>query len=133
MGCQNQVHTCGTSHLCKSANAVLYLRGSRHHKVRQLVYCDYYPAHLLLGNGQTVNLESRLNKLAILVFDRRIVLDIFKVFLDKGVVRVNLLTIKLGENFISLEHFIYRPAECRGGFFSVGDNRDKQVRNSLVL
>ena len=127
------MHAGGTRHLCEAADAVLDLAGSRHHQIGELVNGDDNARHLLFGDGQSVHFDDGLHKLALLVFNGRVVLHIFQVFLDQRIVGVDVLAVEFREYLVAVEHFVHSPAQRRRRLFSVGNYRHQQVRNALVL
>ena len=94
--------------LCQTADRAFHLAGSNHHKVRQLV-----------DNNDDLRkfLSDLLSCLA---------------SLDLLVKPFQITDIVLGKQFIPLLHLSHSPVQGAGRFLRVSNNRNHQMRNSVV-
>ena len=97
------MHTCGTSHLCKTADRVLDLLACNEHHISQLVDENDYLCHCLKVGRISCH----------------------------SVVRLQVVRTELREYRVAAHHLGNSPVKSTGSLFGVDDYRDKQVRYAV--
>ena len=117
LGRDNEVHTCGTRFLRDTADGVLDLLGGDHHQVGQLVdNDDDLREHLILLGRSVLGLLG---------------LGLFRA--HKVVIADQITHLMIREQLVAAFHLPDCPVERTGGLFRVGDDRDEQMRDAVVV
>ena len=115
--CYNKVHACGSRLLRDTADGVLDFLGSDHHQVGQLIDDDDdLRQHLIL---------LRMTVLGLLCF------GLFGT--HEVVIADQIAHLMVREQLVAAFHLTDRPVERTGGLFRVGNDRNQQVRNAVVV
>ena len=115
--CYNKVHACGSRLLRDTADGVLDFLGSDHHQVGQLVDDnDDLRQHLILLGMAVLGLLC------------------FGLFGTHEVVIADQIAhLMVREQLVAAFHLTDRPIERTSGLFRVGNDRNQQVRNAVVV
>ena len=115
--CDNKVHACGSRLLRDTADGVLDFLCGDHHQVGQLVDDDDdLRQHLIL---------LRMTVLGLLCF------GLFGT--HEVVIADQIAHLMVREQLVAAFHLTDRPVERTGGLFRVGNDRNQQVRNAVVV
>ena len=115
--CYNKVHACGSCLLRDTADGVLDFLGGDHHQVSQLVDNDDDLRQHLILLGMTV-----LGLLGFGLFGTHEV-----------VIADQIAHLMVCEQLVAAFHLTNRPVERTGGLFRIGNDRNQQVRNAVIV
>ena len=111
------MHACGSCLLCDTADGALDFLGGDHHQVSQLVDNDDDLRQHLILLGMTV-----LGLLGFGLFGTHEV-----------VIADQIAHLMVCEQLVAAFHLPDCPVERTGGFFRIGNNRNQQVRNAVIV
>ena len=115
--CYHKVHACGSCLLRDTADGVLDFLGGDHHQVSQLVDNDDDLRQHLILLGMTV-----LGLLGFGLFGTHEV-----------VIADQIAHLMVCEQLVAAFHLTNRPVERTGGLFRIGNDRNQQVRNAVIV